>query len=81
MAKAPANIRSLARSHSTTALKVLVGLMNDKEQPGATRLGAANSILDRGWGKAAQPLVGDDEKPPITVIERVIIDSIADTDG
>ena len=24
---------------------------------------------------------GDDEKPPITIIERVIIDSSADTDG
>lgn len=66
MSKAPANIRSLARSHTETALNVLVGIMNSAEAPDAARVSAANSILDRGWGKPAQPIVGDDEAAPIS---------------
>ena len=51
MAKAPADIRSLARSHTDTALKVLAAVMSDRTAPGAARVAAANSLLDRGWGK------------------------------
>ncbi|WNV09967.1 hypothetical protein [Tardiphaga sp. 709] len=56
MAKAPAEIRSLARSHSDKALNVLVGIMNEKTAPAAARVAAANSIIDRGWGKAPTTL-------------------------
>lgn len=51
MAKAPAEIRSLARNHSRTALATLIGIMRQKNAPPAARVAAANSILDRGWGK------------------------------
>lgn len=54
MAKAPTEIRSLARSHTDSALKTLVGIMNQSEAPAAARVSAANSILDRGWGKSEQ---------------------------
>ena len=81
MAKAQADIRSLARGHTTTAVKVLAGIMNEKKAPHSARVAAANSLLDRGWGKAVQVLAGDDEKPPITIIERVIVDRSADTDS
>lgn len=54
MAKAPTEIRSLARSHTDAALKTLVGIMNQDEAPPAARVAAANSLLDRGWGKAPQ---------------------------
>jgi hypothetical protein len=63
MAKTPTDIRSLARSHTETAINVLVGIMNQSEAPQAARVSAANSILDRGWGKPAQPLTGEDEGP------------------
>ncbi len=63
MAKAIAEIRSLARGHTETAINVLVGVMNQSEAPPAARVAAANSILDRGWGKPAQPLTGEDEGP------------------
>jgi len=65
MAKAPTEIRSLARSHTETALNVLVGIMNKETAPEASRVAAANSLLDRGWGKATQPIAGDDDAPPI----------------
>ncbi len=52
MAKAPTEIRSLARSHSPAALRTLVGIMNKRNAPASARVAAANSILDRAWGKA-----------------------------
>lgn len=56
MAKAPVEIRSLARQHTETALKTLASIMNDNAAPPPARVAAANSLLDRGWGKAEQKL-------------------------
>ena len=53
-------IRSLARSHTRTALNVLVGVMRSTKAPAPARIAAANAILDRGWGKAAQAVEGHD---------------------
>lgn len=67
-------IRSIARSHTRTAINVLVGIMRSNDATPAARVSAANSILDRGWGKAAQPLQsGDDPLRMIHRIERVIV--------
>lgn len=54
MAKAPTEIKSLARSHTATALKVLAGIMQQDDAPAAARVAAAQALLDRGWGKATQ---------------------------
>ena len=56
LTKTITEIRSLARGHTRTALNVLVGVMRDKGATPAARVSAANAILDRGWGKATQPL-------------------------
>ncbi|MGA7807145.1 hypothetical protein [Bradyrhizobium sp.] len=46
--------------------------MRDVDAPPAARVAAANSLIDRGWGKAPQPLTGgDDEDNPIRVISRI----------
>jgi hypothetical protein len=67
-------IRSLARSHTRTAMNVLVGIMRSNDATPAARVSAANSILDRGWGKVAQPLQsGDDPRKVVHRIERVIV--------
>ncbi len=73
MAKTPTEIRSLARSHTESALNVLASIMNQAEAPHAARVSAANSLLDRGWGKPTQPISGDDDGAPIkfTRIELV----------
>jgi len=63
VAKTPTDIRSLARSHTEAAINCLVGIMNQPEAPQAARVSAANSLLDRGWGKPAQPVTGEDEGP------------------
>jgi hypothetical protein len=54
MAKTPTDIRSLARSHTETALNTLAGIMRETEAPPAARVSAAVALLDRGWGKPQQ---------------------------
>jgi len=74
MPKALTEIRSLARSHTRAALNVLVGIMRSKDATAAARVSAANAILDRGWGKATQPVGNDDGTLElIHRIERVIV--------
>ena len=76
MAKTVTEIRSLARSHTRTALNVLVGVMRSKDATAAARVSAANAILDRGWGKAAQAIENGDggALEVIHRIERIIVD-------
>ena len=75
MAKTLTEIRSLARSHTQTAVRVLVGIMRSKDATPAARVSAANAILDRGWGKATQPLENgrDGAIEFVHRIERVIV--------
>lgn len=55
MAKAPANIRSLARSYTEQAIKVLVEVMTDPSAPPSARADAATQILNRGLGALVNP--------------------------
>jgi hypothetical protein len=73
MSKTITEIRSLARSHTRTALNVLVGVMRNTKAP--ARIAAANSILDRGWGKATQAIDNGDGSALELIhrIERVIV--------
>lgn len=68
-------IRSIARSHTRTAINVLAGIMRSKDATPAARVSAANAILDRGWGKVAQPLENGNDRPLELIhrIERVIV--------
>lgn len=75
MARTLTEIRSLARSHTRTAVRVLVGVMRSEDATPAARVSAANTILDRGWGKATQPLENSDDGAIELIhrIERVIV--------
>jgi hypothetical protein len=74
MSKTITEVRSLARSHTKTAVNVLVGVMRSKDATHAARVSAANAILDRGWGRAAQALEnGEGALELIHKIERVIV--------
>jgi hypothetical protein len=76
MPKTLTEIRSLARSHTRTAVNVLVGIMRSKDATAAARVSAANAILDRGWGKSTQTLEGAENGALELIhrIERVIVD-------
>ena len=75
MSKALTEIRSLARSHTRTALNVLVAVMRNTKATPPARVAAANAILDRGWGKPTQALANDDASALELIhrIERVIV--------
>ena len=49
-------VASLAREHSPKAIETLRKIMEDESQPGSTRVAAANSLLDRGFGRAQQSI-------------------------
>jgi len=50
--KVVAEVRDLAREHTTEAIKTLLSIMNDDDKPPAARVAAAVHILDRAYGKA-----------------------------
>jgi hypothetical protein len=58
----PADLRSLARGHTELCIKVLAGMLSQEAVPAAARVSAAGILLDRGWGKPAQPHTGEDDK-------------------
>lgn len=73
MAKASAEIRSLARAHTNTAINVLAGIMSETAAPHAARVSAAQALLDRGWGKATQ-IMELEGKLEIAAIEWRVVD-------
>ena len=75
MSKTITEIRSLARSHTRTAINALVGVMKSKDATHAARVSAATAILDRGWGKPVQALENGDNGALelFHKIERVIV--------
>ena len=67
-----AEVRELAREHTVAAIEKLVAIMTTGQSEQAQLL-AANSLLDRGWGKPTQAIAGDPEGPPIIHEHRTAI--------
>lgn len=72
-ARTIAEIRSIARSHTRTAINVLVGIMRSKDATPAARVSAANAVLDRGWGKVAQQPEGGDSALALSYTFKAVI--------
>ena len=70
MARAPTDIRSLARSHTEIAIKILAGICKDSTSD-AARVSAAVALLDRGWGKPPQAHTGEDDAPIKVTIREI----------
>jgi len=78
--RAAAEIKALAKKHGKAAIKVLAAIMNQADGPATARVSAAQALLDRGWGKAAQPVAGEDGGLPVLAkIERVIVDPASES--
>lgn len=45
------HVKELCKEHSLAAVQALIEVMNSKTAPPSARVVAANSVLDRGWGK------------------------------
>lgn len=66
--------KAKARVHSGMALNVLVGIARQPDCPPAARVAAAIHILDRGWGKPEQTVVGAGDNGEITLVLRQIVE-------
>lgn len=63
-------LRELARVHAGDALKVLVHIAKAGESE-AARVSAANSLLDRGYGKPSTVLTGDEDGGAIQLAHQI----------
>jgi hypothetical protein len=81
MAKAPADLRSLARSHTETCVRTLAMIVRHKKAPMAARVAAASALLDRGWGKPAQPHTGEDGQDIRITIRKMLTDQPVEPAG
>lgn len=73
--KSTAEIKELARHYAPQVIARLAHLALNAESETA-QIAAGRELLDRGFGKATQPVSGgaDGENPILHRIERVIID-------
>lgn len=62
--KATAEVKALAQKHAPAALKELARLATKAESE-AARVAAIKELLDRGYGKAAQPHTGEGGEGPV----------------
>jgi hypothetical protein len=49
-------VREYAKGYTREAIQGLVRVLRDKKTPPASRVAAANALLDRGWGRPAQQI-------------------------
>ena len=61
-----AEVRELARQHTTLAIDTLVKIA-DRGKTEMAKIAASNALLDRGWGKPTQPISGDADMPPVAM--------------
>ena len=56
----------LCRAETVANVRTLIEIRDNPESADATRALCANSLLDRGWGKAVQPIDLDPDNHPVT---------------
>ena len=66
-----ADVQQLAREKSLDAINTLAAIHADVEQPPTARIAAANSILDRAFGKAPQAVTGEGGEGPVLASIKV----------
>lgn len=59
--KAVVSLTELAREHTESAVRTLVGIMENGEASPSARVSAASALLDRGYGKPPQFSTSDAE--------------------
>jgi hypothetical protein len=66
--KVTADIKALAQSYGAEAIEKLVSIMRNSESDMA-KLSACRELIDRGYGKASQPVtLSDPAGNPITIL-------------
>lgn len=73
-----ADFRRMCREHTGEALASLIEVMRDSRAPQNTRMAAAITIIEHGYGKPKQVVGGDGDNEDVTIvhkIERLILDA------
>jgi hypothetical protein len=60
----------ICRAETVASVRTLIAIRDNEEAAEATRVLAANSILDRGWGKPTQPIDMDPENREVGDMSR-----------
>jgi len=63
----------LCRAYTDEAVRSLAAIMRQADAPPRARIQAIAILLDRGWGKPAQPHAGEDGKD-IRVTVRTMVE-------
>lgn len=72
-------VKELARVHTADAIEALAKIMRKSKYPGL-QLAAIEQLLNRGWGKPANSITGEDGEGAVTIniseIRRTIVDPV-----
>lgn len=74
--KAPAHVRDMARALSPEAIETAANCMRDEGASWSARMQAVQTILDRAWGKAVQPVDLTDNRPLASLPAEMLIAAI-----
>lgn len=67
------DLRSLARGYTDVCIKTLGGIAKEGTSEQA-RISASALLLERGYGKPAQPVTGEDGEGSIEIVIRHILE-------
>lgn len=81
--EAKRKMQEAAREHGEAAVQLLVDVMNNGKESAKTRIDAANSLLDRGFGRPKQEmdLSSEDGSMSPTKMTRRVVDPATDGTG
>ena len=63
------DLRDLCRTNTRDSYETIIGIMRDKKAPAATKLAAAQEVLNRGWGKVPSSELEGGEQLVIKVMK------------
>ena len=76
-AKAPQAFKDIVAASTVGALNIILEIMRNPTAKESDRVKAAEIIIDRAYGKSAQPIVGDKDFDPVrmeaTALTKLII--------
>lgn len=64
-------VKVLAKKYSTEAIETIHNIMNDVEVAAKVRLQAANTILDRAWGRPQQSVSAEVKGDIVPVLQLI----------
>lgn len=66
------NVRDIARAYTEVAMAEVINILT-RSKSEEKRLLAAGVILERGWGKPAQAIVGGGpDEPPVSHVHKIV---------